>query len=52
MLAHGSWVMLNRHFTPSKVAANLFGIDEPWKWTFIPMGGPLAHGNSLIGQNL
>jgi hypothetical protein len=25
-------------YTPSKVAGNLFGINEPWQGTFIPMG--------------
>ena len=30
----------------SKVAGNLFGINEPWQGTFIPMGGPQAPVNS------
>jgi hypothetical protein len=30
----------------SKVAGDLFGINEPWQGTFIPMGGPQAPVNS------
>jgi len=35
-----------RLYTPSKVTGNPFGINEPSECTFIPMGGPKAHGNS------
>jgi hypothetical protein len=42
---------LNRHLTPSKVAGNLFGMNEPLERTFIPMG--VAHGPwELIGHYL
>jgi hypothetical protein len=33
-------------YTPSKVVGNLFGINEPWQGTFIPMGGPQGPVNS------
>ena len=36
--------------TPSKVMANLFGINEPQQRTFIPLGGPQDHGNSKPPQ--
>jgi len=38
--------MINPYYTPSKVAGNLFGINEPYKRTFTPIGGPQAHKNS------
>jgi hypothetical protein len=37
----------HRRSCRSKVAGNLFGINEPWQCTFIPMGGPPAHVNSV-----
>jgi len=33
-------------YTPSKVAGNLFGINESWQGTFIPMGGPQGPVNA------